>query len=198
MALLPEELIFSALLVSASEQFVSTMAGLMPASAYFPVCTARSATEARRELQERSSDLILVNTPLPDELGVRFAMDAGREHSSAILLLVKGELYDETNTRAMECGVFTLRKPTTAVLMTQSLDWLRAARQLRRGAERKAVSLEDKMAEIRLVNHAKWALIETCKMTEADAHRYIEKQAMDRSVTRREIAEGILRTYKNS
>jgi response regulator NasT len=33
-------------------------------------------------------------------------------------------------------------------------------------------------------------------MTESDAHRYIEKQAMDRCVTRREIAENILQTYR--
>ena len=32
-------------------------------------------------------------------------------------------------------------------------------------------------------------------MTEAAAHRMIEKQAMDRCVTRREIAKEIIRTY---
>lgn len=51
------------------------------------------------------------------------------------------------------------------------------------------------MKEIRLINRAKWILIEQLKMTESDAHRYIEKQAMDRCVTRTEIAETIIRTY---
>ena len=48
------------------------------------------------------------------------------------------------------------------------------------------------MEEIRLVNRAKWLLIEQLKMTEAEAHRHIEKQAMDRCVTRRAVAEDIL------
>ena len=48
------------------------------------------------------------------------------------------------------------------------------------------------MAEIRLVNRAKWVLIEQRGMDESAAHRYIEKQAMDRCVTRRMIAEEIL------
>ena len=39
-------------------------------------------------------------------------------------------------------------------------------------------------------------LIEQLKMTEPEAHRYIEKQAMDRCVTRRKIAENIILTYK--
>ena len=34
------------------------------------------------------------------------------------------------------------------------------------------------------------------KMTEQEAHRYIEKQAMDRCVTKRVVAEQILSTYK--
>ena len=52
------------------------------------------------------------------------------------------------------------------------------------------------MEEIRIVNKAKWALIENLKMSEEDAHRYIEKQAMDERTTKRIIAENIIRTYK--
>ena len=51
------------------------------------------------------------------------------------------------------------------------------------------------MAEIRLVNKAKWLLIGELHMDEPDAHRYIEKQAMDRCISRREIAEEIIKTY---
>ena len=51
------------------------------------------------------------------------------------------------------------------------------------------------MQEIRVGNRAKWMLIERLQMSEADAHRYIEKMAMDRCVSRREIAEGIIKTY---
>ena len=51
------------------------------------------------------------------------------------------------------------------------------------------------MAEIRLVNKAKWLLISELKMSEPDAHRYVEKQAMDRCVSRRFIAEEIIKTY---
>ena len=90
----------------------------------------------------------------------------------------------------------TLRKPTSSTIIIQALDWMRAISKRLDKFERKTLTLEEKMSEIRIVNRAKWALIEACKMTEADAHRYIEKQAMDRCVTKREIAEGILQTYK--
>ena len=54
---------------------------------------------------------------------------------------------------------------------------------------------EEKMAEIRLVNKAKWILISELSMSEPEAHRYIEKQAMDRCVSKRTIAEEIIKTY---
>ena len=61
--------------------------------------------------------------------------------------------------------------------------------------EKKTVTLEEKMDEIRTVNHAKWVLINHMKMSEDEAHRYIEKQAMDTRKSKREIAEGIIKTY---
>jgi len=55
--------------------------------------------------------------------------------------------------------------------------------------------VEEKMEEIRLVNRAKWLLISELKMDEPLAHRYIEKQAMDRCISKREVAEEIIKTY---
>ena len=34
-------------------------------------------------------------------------------------------------------------------------------------------------------------------MTEAQAHRYLEKQAMDMRITKAEVAKSILSTYEN-
>ena len=36
-----------------------------------------------------------------------------------------------------------------------------------------------------MANRAKWLLIENLKMTESDAHHYIEKQAMDRCCSKK-------------
>ena len=54
-----------------------------------------------------------------------------------------------------------------------------------------------KIEDIRMIDRAKCILIQYLNMTEAEAHRYIEKQAMDMRATKRIIAEGILKTYEN-
>lgn len=51
------------------------------------------------------------------------------------------------------------------------------------------------MEEIRLVHRAKWLLINELKMEEPQAHRYIEKQAMDLCTSKRQVAEDIIRAY---
>ncbi|MBO5065156.1 MAG: ANTAR domain-containing protein [Clostridia bacterium] len=55
-----------------------------------------------------------------------------------------------------------------------------SARERLRKSEKKALSIE----EIRIVNRAKWLLISELKMDEQGAHRYIEKQAMDRCISK--------------
>ena len=51
------------------------------------------------------------------------------------------------------------------------------------------------MEEIRIIKRAKWLLISEKNMDDQKAHRYIEKQAMDRCLSKREIAEEIIRAY---
>ena len=111
------------------------------------------------------------------------------------MLLVKAEHYPDVNARVSPYGVLTLSKPTTAQIITQSLVLLCGTRERLRRMEQKTASIEEKMEEIRLVNRAKWLLIEQLRMTESEAHRYIEKQAMDRCVTKRSIAENIISMY---
>ena len=63
--------------------------------------------------------------------------------------------------------------------------------------EKKTETMQKRMDEIRLVNHAKWVLISKLGMDEENAHRFIEKQAMDLRQTRSEVSQFIIRTYEN-
>lgn len=186
---------YSVLVVSAAQKFQEALTQMLPGSEYYPVCMVTNIAAARRELLSRSFDFVIVNAPLPDEFGTRFAIDASQTPGSVVLLLVRAEVYEETNAKVVPQGIFTLSKPVASQTLQQGLKWMASARERLRRMEKKATSIEEKMEEIRLVNRAKWLLIEQLKMSEADAHRYIEKQAMDRCLSRREIALGIIKTY---
>ena len=186
---------YSVLVVSAAQKFNEALTPLLPGSQYYPVCCVPNIVAARRELLSKDYDFVIVNAPLPDDFGTRFAVDACSKSGTVALLLARADVFDEVEEKVSSRGVFTLQKPTSVPALQQSLKWMAAARERLRRMEEKATSIEEKMEEIRLVNRAKWLLIEQLKMNEAEAHRHIEKQAMDRCISKREIALGIIKTY---
>ncbi len=190
-----QERTYAVLIVSAGEKFSEATRALLPPSDYWPVVTARSAGETRRALLETAFDLVLIQTPLRDEFGTRLAVDICQSTGAGVLLFVKKELYDDVYAKVMADGVMVLPVPTSTQIVAQTLRILCAARERLRRMEEKQATVEEKIEEIRLVNRAKWLLIEQLQMTEEDAHRYIETQAMDLRMPRRAVAEHIINTY---
>lgn len=190
-----EERVYSVLVVSASENFNTVLSDMLPESAFHPVRVADSVNAARRIFAERNFDFVVINSPMPDDPGVRFAIDVCASKGTVALLLVKSEAYVGTYDKVVVHGVFTLSKPVSRQSMTQALSWMASARERLRKVEKKTLSIEEKMEEIRIVNRAKWLLISELKMDEPHAHHYIEKRAMDSCLTRRQVAEDIINTY---
>ena len=189
------ERIYSVLVVSSSEKLNTALLPLLPESRFSPVTVVSSISAAKRITAERRFDCIIVNSPLPDDTGTGFAVDAAGLPGTVVAMLVRAEVLDEIFDKVAEHGVFTLPKPVSRPILTLALEWMSSAREKLRKLEKKTLSVEEKMEEIRIVNRAKWLLISELKMDEPRAHRYIEKQAMDRCIPRREVAEEIIRTY---
>ena len=147
---------------------------------------------AKRRLLDKSYDIIIINVPLPDDDGISLAIDRSTGMASAVLLMVKSEYYPDVFDRVCPYGVFTLPKPSPKQMVSQAFDWLESTRERLRKLEKRSVSLEDKMQEIRLVNRAKWLLITQKGMTEEQAHKAIEKLAMDSCITKSAAATQII------
>ena len=190
-----EEHTYSVLIVSAAEKFTASIKELLLEFRLNPIETETSISGAKRALAERSYDFIIVNSPLPDSDGIRFAIDTSSGKSSVVLTMVRSEIYNEVFDKISPYGAYALSKPTSRQIITQALDWMVCTRERLRSLEKKSTSLEYRMKEIRVVNRAKWLLISELKMTENDAHRYIEKQAMDRCISKKAMAEEIIKVY---
>ncbi|GFI37428.1 ANTAR domain-containing protein [Lachnospiraceae bacterium 50-23] len=189
------ERFYSILLVSATDSFTFAFADLLPETRYCPIHNVTSINAAKRTLSEKTFDFVIINAPLPDDVGIRFSIDTCTTKQAAVLLLVKNDVHADIHDKVAEYGVFTLPKPTSKPTMLHALNWMESARERLRQFEKKSLSIEEKMAEIRLINKAKWILISELQMSEPDAHHYIEKQAMDRCIVKRTIAEEIIKTY---
>ena len=190
-----KEQIYSVLIVSASEKLNLALPEIFSVPVFSPVQFVFNISAAKRAIAERDFDMIIVNSPLPDDAGIRFAIDAAGAYQTVVLFLARAEQYAECYDKLAEHGVFLMQKPTSKTSFQLASGWLISARERIRKNEKQTLSIEEKMKEIRIVNRAKWLLVSELKMTEPDAHRYIEKQAMDRCVPKRQIAEEIIKTY---
>ncbi len=184
---------YSVLLISASEKLNAAVLPLLPGSDFWPVTTVNSLSRAKRLLLQQSFDLVLVNAPLPDGMGADFAMKLCGETDAAVALLIRHELYEETNARALPSGVVVVSKPTNSQLLLQVIRGLCAMRERLRAMRDKQETVEEKMEEIRRMNQAKWLLIEREGLTEQEAHQRILRMAMERRISKRQAAEEIIR-----
>ena len=187
---------YSVLLTSTSDKMNAAVTSLLPVTDYRPVAIAKSVNEARRKRLEEPFDLVIVNSPLPDGSGIRFSMDVCTAGEAGVLLLAGHEHYEDIYYKVLPYGVVALSKPTNTQMLSQSLRVLCAIRERLRHMKSKQATVEEKIEEIRLTNRAKWLLIECLHMTEPEAHRYITQKAMEQKITKREAAEGIIRTYQ--
>lgn len=190
-----KEQTYSVLVVSASEKLNQALPEFFSVSTFSPVNVVTNVSAAKRAVAEIDFDFIVVNSPLPDDAGIRFSIDASDSSNSVVLFITRAEQYGEIYWKLAEHGIFVMQRPLSRSVFNAATDWLISARERIRKTEKKTLSIEEKMNEIRLVNRAKWLLISELKMTEPDAHRYIEKQAMDRCIPKNRIAEEIIKTY---
>ena len=188
----PERRCFSVLIVSGKKQTPSLMSAMLDSSVYRPVEAAFSASEAKRKMLRRDYDILIIDPPLPDEFGSDFAVDASSNTHSGILMTVRSDLFDLVCSRVENYGVLTLAKPISQNDFYHSLKLVTATSARLLNEEKKNRRLQDKLEEIRLVSRAKFILMEKMRITEPEAHRFIEKEAMDSRRTKTEVANEII------
>ena len=186
----------SILTVSGEEKIFPLIRRSLQSESVASVEYRTSAAAARRCILERYYNIVVVNTPLPDEMGVDLAIDAAGQCSASILLIVPGGIYEDTLDRVTDHGILVLAKPFPQQRIAHAMRFLSAQQARLNESEQKALAAEEKMQEIRLIDKAKFLLIENRHMSEAEAHRYIGRQAMNHGASRRRIAMKILEDYE--
>lgn len=187
----------SVLVVSQTDKLYEFFKKILPQNQFSPILSVNSGGEARRFLVNRPVDIVVINAPLKDVSCTDLAINLSQDFSVGVLLMVKSEVYDQVTYQVEDYGVLTMSRPCTSKEIFQSMKLLMATQARLRKLERKTANLEEKMEEIRLVNRAKGLLMDNLKMTEAEAHRYIEKAAMDNCEKKSVIAKNLIKTYGN-
>lgn len=183
------------LLISGSEKGLDAIINFLKGCGYAAVSVVSSGDEARRRLQQDTFSLIVLNTPLKDEFGYQLSLQLTQNTCSGVVMLCKADMAEEMTNKTISYGVLVVAKPLNRAALLQAIRMGKAmhGRMMHMKAEND--KLQKKLEELRCVSRAKCILIEREQYTEEQAHRYIEKLAMDTRRNRREVAREILSRY---
>ena len=185
----------SALIISHAEKSTDYFREVLKTAQIPHIVSIHSCGEARRILLERDFDLIIVNAPLQDETGENLSRHVATKGFSQIILAVSAEHYDAVSSHCEQSGVITLSKPINKTILWSAIKLAKATQSKLLRMQNETNKLKQQIEDMRVVDRAKYILIATLNMSEQEAHSYIEKQAMDMRMSKRMIAERILRTY---
>ncbi len=185
----------SVLLVASQEKSVIPLVEILIQNSYSQIVTVTSCGEARRKISERTFDLVIINTPVTDEYGDTLAHDLTASSHTQVIIMVKETDYVYVTSRLENTGAFTISKPLNKSVLWSALKLVESASTQVKRLEVENSKLTKRLDEMKLVNRAKCLLIQYLRVSEQEAHKYIERQAMDQRLTRAIVARNILKTY---
>ncbi|NLK95798.1 MAG: ANTAR domain-containing protein [Clostridiales bacterium] len=184
------------LIVCSSEKGLKVYTDNLKSMGYSHIESENNSAAARRRMIQDDFNVVLVDTPLKDEFGTEFAKKVSQKGSTGVILVVKSIEADMISAKVEEYGIFVIPKPFSKSIFYQSVKFVFTS--LRRFSKLKDEKnkLLNQVEVIKKVDRAKCLLIQYNSMSEEEAHKYIEKQAMDSRVSRKEIAEKIINYFE--
>ncbi len=184
--------------ISSNENFHRYVRENLPDGDFTVSGGAVSCTEARQKMMDSRCAVILINIPLADECGTELASDLAENTTSSVIAVVKNEQEPEFRQSLEPAGIFVLGRPFPHTTFHQALYDAASAYARTQIISQENERLQIKLIDLRIVNRAKYALIQYLGMTEEQAHKYIEQQAMNQRISKRKAAENVLKTYENN
>jgi response regulator NasT len=155
----------------------------------------RSAVNLARELKP---DVVIMDIKMPDMDGIDAAKVLTEERISPVLLLTAYS-QQELIERAKEAGVVGyIVKPFRESDLAPAIEVAVARFAEFRALEKEVGDLELALETRKLVDRAKGILMDTQRLTEAEAFRKIQKMSMNTRKPMKEVAEAIILAHQAS
>ena len=180
------------LVIAAKPRIQSSVRSALTAK-YGRVLTAETVQEARRAVEREKIALMVIFSPLKDEEEIPRLFDMADRRGIAAGYIVGREIYGETAYRLEGRNVFVVAYPlqmdqvlqiVSFLYQVQKRFWLVLSEQER---------LQRQVQDVQIVCRVKCLLVEKRGMTEEEAHHFIEQEAMNTGLSKREAALKILK-----
>lgn len=168
------------------------LAEMLTESGYEVVGQASNGEQAVALANELKPDLVVMDVKMPVLDGLSAAEQIGSQRLCPVVMLTAFS-QTELVERARDAGVMAyVVKPFTAADVTPAIDIALSRWAELKELEDEVADLGDRLETRKAVDRAKGVLMTKLKISEADAFRWIQKTAMDRRMSMREVADAVV------
>ena len=153
------------------------------------VADGASAVRLTRELRP---DLVILDVKMPVMDGIAAAEEIAKERLSAILILTAFSQRDLVEKARRAGAMAYLVKPFQKHDLLPAVEIAAGRFREMSGLEDEVDSLNDRLEVRKLVDKAKGLLMDKQGMTESESFRFIQKQAMERRETMKQVAQAVI------
>lgn len=140
------------------------------------------------------AEILIIGMPLRDAAGIDQLLDlAGKNNRIQILLLVRQDVFEQVSYRCRNLHIFVLSIPVKQQILTEAVQFMITVRRQLEEHDEEMKRLRRNLSEIGIITKAKCLLIQERGVTEEEAHHMLEKEAMNRHISKKEVATEILR-----
>jgi len=168
------------------------LAEMLGEAGYDVVGQAANGDQAIELARELTPDLVIMDVKMPGMDGISAAEVLGKEGIAPVVMLTA--FSDRALVeRARDAGVMAyVVKPFTANDVLPAIDIARSRWQERQALESEVADLAERFETRKRLDRAKGLLQQQLKLTEAESFRWIQKAAMDRRLSMREVADAVI------
>ena len=183
------------LVIAAKPRIQSSVRSALTAK-YGRVLTAETVQEARRAVEREKIVLMVIFSPLKDEEEIPRLFDMADRRGIAAGYIVGREIYGETAYRLEGRNVFVVAYPLQMDQVLQLVSFLHQVQRRFWLVLSEQERLQRQVQDIQIACRVKCLLVEKREMTEEEAHHFIEQEAMNTGLSKREAALKILKELK--
>ncbi len=183
------------LIISSSESMRESLSSIALDAGITHIAAA-DGNNVREVFARENYSLVIMALPLEEEFGLDTAVYISRHSTAAVAVFVPHKTYPEVCRKLSGTGITALPRSVQRELAVQSVSCAAAVKAQLDELREENRTLTDMLGEIKLVNRAKCVLIEYLRISERDAHKQLQKRAMDSRTSLSDVAADILKTYE--
>jgi len=168
------------------------LAEMLAEAGYDVVAQAGDGEEAVELAREHAPDLVIMDVKMPRLDGIAAASIVAAERIAPVVMLTAFSQRDLVE-RARDAGAMAyLVKPFTITDLVPAIEMAASRFAEISALEREVEDLSERLAARKVIDRAKAQLQENLGLSEPDAFSWIQRTAMDRRTTMRDVAERVL------